>query len=160
MEPVDNSVYFPHKNSVMHPEKRFFINGKWLNLYTVDGRTPSAPFSLYWQDEINPVQHAMTAFEVFAVLADLLSPLKRFVHFVDFPQDYATRMGWVCRAIPGCYKFTTVLALTAQDVAQINGAGHILVPGTLAIGDETAEYIFCHSLGTKICQNCRKTLMP
>ena len=157
--PKDPS-YFPHANQAIHPKNRFFIDGRWLNLYTVDDRTPSTSFSLYWQNEINPVQHAMTAFEVFSVLADLLKPLQQFVHFVVFPQKYATRMGWVCLVTPGCHKFSMILALTAKDVAQINGAGHILVPGTLAIDEKAAAYILYRSIGVTICEDCRKSLTP
>jgi len=70
------SKAFPHANEVMHPVENFAIGGRTINLYAVDGRTPSAPYSLYWNDERNPVQHAMTAHEVFNQLHQLLDEHK------------------------------------------------------------------------------------
>ncbi len=69
-----NQNYFPHANTILHPMNRFFINGRWLNLYAHANRTPSTPYSLYWQDENNSLQRAMTALEVFTVLAGILNP--------------------------------------------------------------------------------------
>lgn len=58
----------------LHPEAEFKIGDRMLSLYTVQGRTPSAPYSLYWNDEQNPIQHEMTAWEVFKALESLLYP--------------------------------------------------------------------------------------
>jgi len=66
---------FPHAKgheSALTPVTDFRIGKRTLSLYTVSGRTPSAPFSLYWNDENNPVQHAMTAWEVFWALHSIL----------------------------------------------------------------------------------------
>jgi hypothetical protein len=68
---------FPHARgheSALAPVTDFRIGKRTLSLYTVSGRTPSAPFSLYWNDESSPVQHAMTAFEVFWALHSILDP--------------------------------------------------------------------------------------
>lgn len=63
-----------HKN--LKPINVFNINGRILNLYPVEGRPEAAAFSLYWNDESNPVQHSMTAFEVFTILSGLLDKVK------------------------------------------------------------------------------------
>jgi len=68
---------FPHARgheNALAPVTDFRIGKRTLSLYTVSGRTPSAPFSLYWNDESSPVQHAMTAFEVFWALHSILDP--------------------------------------------------------------------------------------
>lgn len=36
-----------------------------LSLYTVKGYMPSENYSLYWNDEQNPLQHNMNDWEVF-----------------------------------------------------------------------------------------------
>jgi len=56
----------------LHPIQEYNIRGRTLCLYSVEGRPPSACFSLYWEDETVPVQHAMTCIEVFNVLSGLL----------------------------------------------------------------------------------------
>ena len=63
---------YPHANEVLRPITDFVINGRVLSLYDVAGRTPSTRFSLYWNDETNPVQHAMTELEVFHALHEIL----------------------------------------------------------------------------------------
>lgn len=67
---------FPHKTEVMHPVEEFKIGDRVISLYWVEGRTPGTAYSLYWNDEHNPVQHAMTHHEVFNVLHHLLDPEK------------------------------------------------------------------------------------
>ena len=69
--------HFPHSNSVLSPVQKFLIKGRWLYLYHCKDRTPSTSLSLYWEDELNPVQHAMNDLEVFAVLADLINPKEK-----------------------------------------------------------------------------------
>ena len=66
---------FPRANDAMRSMQDFRIGGRVLSLYIVDGRCPSAPYSLYWNDDPGPpLQHAMTAVEVFAALHRLLEP--------------------------------------------------------------------------------------
>jgi len=50
----------------------FDIGGRMLSLYTVKGYMPSENYTLYWNDETNPVQHNMTPYEVFKALESLL----------------------------------------------------------------------------------------
>jgi hypothetical protein len=54
------------------PVAEFNIRGRILSLYTVKGYRPSENYSLYWNDETNPVQHNMTPYEVFKALESLL----------------------------------------------------------------------------------------
>ena len=142
---------FPHANKVMHPVNRFFINGKWLNLYTVRGRTPSTQFSLYWQDEQNPVQHAMNTFEVFAVLADLLRPYKSFVSI-----SHERKESWTCEIDTNCHRLGSYLALTAKETDKINEdpSCSILSGITMLVGQETLDFIVKNKLGKLICDNC------
>ncbi|MDP3954537.1 MAG: hypothetical protein Q8Q06_03930 [bacterium] len=65
---------FPHSKpgGPLRPVREFVINGKYLGLYAHEGRPASSCFSLYWEDENNPVQHAMSYGEVFNAIADLL----------------------------------------------------------------------------------------
>jgi hypothetical protein len=69
--------YWHAANGVLQPIQEFCINGRWLYLYSNPGYTPSAPFSMYWEDEQNPLQHNMNHLEVFNVLSDLLKPAER-----------------------------------------------------------------------------------
>lgn len=72
-------------STVLKAVNYFTINGRILNLYTVSGRTPSAAFSLYWDGKNNPLQHNMTAFEVFNVLSGLLEPpVHKASHEIDY----------------------------------------------------------------------------
>lgn len=68
--------FFPHQNEIYRGVVRFFIDGRWLGLYYHKNRTPSAPFSLHWDNELNPIQHAMTDLEVFHVLASIINKNK------------------------------------------------------------------------------------
>lgn len=65
---------FPHasQGGPLKPVKSFKIGNRRLSLYWHENRVPSAAYSLYWDDERNPVQHAMTDREVFEVLAGIL----------------------------------------------------------------------------------------
>lgn len=54
------------------PVAEFKIGERTLSLYTVKGYMPSENFTLYWNDETNPVQHNMTPYEVFKALESLL----------------------------------------------------------------------------------------
>ena len=60
-------------HGTLKPINYFKINGRVLNLYSVEGRTPSASYSLYWDNEANPLQHAMTLLEVVNTISDLLN---------------------------------------------------------------------------------------
>lgn len=72
---MTTSVLYPHANEVLRPVADFNINGRTLSLYDVSGRTPSTRYSLYWNDETNPVQHAMSEWEVFQALHEILERL-------------------------------------------------------------------------------------
>jgi acyl carrier protein len=67
---------FPHAKSheALTPVTDFRIGDRTLSLYTVEGRLASECFSLYFNDEHNPVQHNMTPYEVFWALHGLLDP--------------------------------------------------------------------------------------
>ena len=56
----------------MNPVAEFDIGGRMLSLYAVEGRLPGENYSLYWNDETNPVQHNMSDWEVFKALESLL----------------------------------------------------------------------------------------
>lgn len=65
---------YPHDggSGVVTPVAEFSIGGRTLSLYTVKGYSPSVNLTLYWNDEANPVQHNMSAFEVFHCLEHFL----------------------------------------------------------------------------------------
>lgn len=65
-------ITYPHENEILRPVSRFLIGGRYLCLYTHVNRTPSAPYSFYWTDEENPLQHAMSISEVFNILSQEL----------------------------------------------------------------------------------------
>lgn len=65
---------FPHANDTLNPVQEFCIHGRWCSLYDMTARPVGLNFSLYWNNEMNPIQHAMTALEVFNLLAALLNP--------------------------------------------------------------------------------------
>ncbi len=56
------------------PVAEFKIGERTLSLYTVKGYMPSENYSLYWNDEQNPLQHNMNDWEVFKALENLLNP--------------------------------------------------------------------------------------
>lgn len=148
--------YFPHKNAMLKPEIRFFIGGKWLNLYTNTGRPPSSAFSLYWQDEQNPVQHAMNWLEVLNILSSYLKP---FVNFLDFEREFAEKNGWACQ-INDCQIFSCVLGFSLEEVRKINAAGYTLTPGAWIVSSRTVDYIIAEKLGRVVCEKCRRELEP
>ena len=59
--------------NVMKPISHYNIKGRWLSVYWVEGRTESAPYSVYWDDENNPIQHNMSDREVFNLLEDIIN---------------------------------------------------------------------------------------
>lgn len=61
-----------HANEILQPVASFPIAGRVLGLYFHANRHPSIPYSLYWEDEPNPIMHGMSAREVFLTLAKLL----------------------------------------------------------------------------------------
>jgi acyl carrier protein len=68
---------FPHAREYpesLSPVTDFSVRGRTLSLYAVRGRMASECFSLYFNDESNPVQHNMTPYEVFWALHGLLDP--------------------------------------------------------------------------------------
>jgi len=67
---------FPHASEFCHPIVEFKIKDRMLSLYIVSGLTPSASYSLYWNDQNNPVQHAMTDYEVFHVISGILEAIQ------------------------------------------------------------------------------------
>lgn len=70
--PSDEKETFPHATGVLRPQRSFCIGKRRLLLYRHTNRIPTAAYSLYWSDERNPVQHGMTAEEVFTQLSLLL----------------------------------------------------------------------------------------
>jgi hypothetical protein len=75
---VSDAKSFPHRSgadSPLKPVKSFNVGGRSLSLYWHEGRLESAPYSLYWDDERNPVQTEMVDLEVFDVLAGLFGEL-------------------------------------------------------------------------------------
>lgn len=71
----EERVSYPHRatGSALEPVQEFRINGRWASLYAVAGRPPGNPYSLYWNDAENPIQHGMTPLEVFNLLSQLLA---------------------------------------------------------------------------------------
>ena len=63
---------YPHANAVLEPVQSFLVGPRTLYLYLHTGRTPGCAYSLYYEGEFNPVQHAMSEREVYAVLSDEL----------------------------------------------------------------------------------------
>lgn len=66
---------FPLASEIMKPVETFLIDGVSYDLYANLGRPCGCCYSIYRRDETNPVQHNMTAYEVFNQLAQLLNPL-------------------------------------------------------------------------------------
>ena len=66
---------FPLASTILKPIQSFIIEGKTLCLYSHNSRPKDAAYSFYWQDETNPVQHAMTDYEVFNVLSQILKEI-------------------------------------------------------------------------------------
>jgi hypothetical protein len=117
----------------------------------VSSWTPSAPFVLYWQNELNTIQHTMTALEVFALLASLLNPAHKFVNFFGFDKEYATGNGWICEVFPNCKNHSNIKGLTAKESEQMNAA----LPPNPNIYDQI-RYIAKNNLGKIICDSCRE----
>lgn len=64
--------HYPHATATLQPIEKFCFGDRWLYLYYNTGRTPSTAYSLYWEDELNPAQHAMTTHEVFSFISNVL----------------------------------------------------------------------------------------
>ena len=65
-----NKHSFPHsKNGLLRGIKGFKIGEKYLYLYSHIHRSPTTSYSLYWEDESNPVQHNMSLWEVLGVIS-------------------------------------------------------------------------------------------
>jgi hypothetical protein len=83
---ISDRERFPMASESMLPVQDFCIGGRWLSMYEVTGRTPSCPFSLYWDDtreptgnaldDRRPLQHAMGYSEVLVVLFQLLEKVE------------------------------------------------------------------------------------
>lgn len=70
----DAAKDYPHQNDIMRAVDRFNIGGRWCCLYRNTTRPPHTQYTMYWFEERNPIQHAMTHQEVFVQLAQLLNP--------------------------------------------------------------------------------------
>ncbi len=63
---------FPHKSELLIPLERFFINGRYLNVYKYAGRPQSSCVVSIWQDENRPVHPPKNLIGLIQVLAYLL----------------------------------------------------------------------------------------
>lgn len=96
-----------YPTGVLSPVNYFIINGRVLNLYYVANRPHSAAFSLYWDDEQNPVQHGMTHLEVFNIIAGLLNESAEEARTLE----EVPPTSW--RSIIVCLIFVVIIAGTA-----------------------------------------------
>lgn len=108
---MEENKLFPHASELLKPVNRFFVGRRWLCLYFHTNRNPTAPYSLYWYDEINPVQSGMTALESLRVLQSILTPelaegyvtlrqsLRDLLAKNDVPSNPAVSDEWIIGAI-------------------------------------------------------------
>lgn len=66
---------FPHAEGFdsLKPVTEFFVNGRWISLYICEGYTECCHFNMYWNDEVESIQHNMSESEVFSILANFLN---------------------------------------------------------------------------------------